>query len=32
MVIIETLRAIPVNGRASVSQEPTTELAGIDTS
>ena len=28
MVIVETLRAIPVNRRAPVSQEPTTERAG----
>jgi hypothetical protein len=32
MIIIETLRASPVNGTAPVSQEPTTERAAIDTS
>jgi hypothetical protein len=32
MVIVETLQAVPVNGRAPVSQEPTTERAAIDTS
>jgi C4-type Zn-finger protein len=32
MVIVETLRAIPTNGRSLVSQEPTTERAAIDTS
>jgi Putative transposase/Transposase zinc-binding domain len=32
MVIVETLRAIPVNGRAPISRKPTTERAAIDTS
>jgi hypothetical protein len=32
MVIIETLPAIAVNGRAQLSQRPTTERAAIDTS
>jgi Putative transposase/Transposase zinc-binding domain len=32
MIIIETLRASPVNATAPVSQEPTTERAAIDTS